>query len=50
MKLAYHILTGDRVAIKIMDKHTLGVRLAIIITVLMGHHSNHIYETVRFLH
>jgi len=26
VKLAYHVLTGDKVAIKIMDKHTLGVR------------------------
>ena len=25
MKLAYHALTGDKVAIKIMDKKTLGV-------------------------
>ena len=24
MKLGYHILTGDKVAIKIMDKKTLG--------------------------
>ena len=36
MKLGYHILTGDRVAIKIMDKHTLGVRLAAMIKVHMG--------------
>ena len=25
VKLAYHALTGDKVAIKIMDKKTLGV-------------------------
>lgn len=27
VKLAYHVLTGDKVAIKIMDKKLLGVRL-----------------------
>ena len=43
MKLAYHALTGDKVAIKIMDKRTLGVSFTICST-------GYRYEFNTFIH